>query len=126
MDGARLAYALSCPRNELTLWDIARLRDVYLKFGASVIAAADQIRDTLTRCSYRLFLDPPTNQVFIVMENEAAAQLARKAEISLWEKYDDKHTIVRFVTDWATQQRDVDMLIEILEQGHNSGLACVS
>ena len=75
----------------------------------------------------QLFINhPPTNQVFIVMENEAAAQLARKAEISLWEKYDDKHTIVRFVTDWATQQRDVDMLIEILEQGHNSGLACVS
>ena len=46
MDGARLAYALSCPRNELTLWDIARLCDVYLKFGASVIAAAEQIRDT--------------------------------------------------------------------------------
>ena len=65
-------------------------------------------------------------QVFIVMENEAAAQLARKAEITLWEKYDDTHTMVRFVTDWATQQRDVDMLVEILEQECNPTLACVS
>lgn len=74
----------------------------------------------------KLFLDSPTNQVFIVMENEAAAQLARKAEITLWEKYDDTHTMVRFVTDWATQQRDVDMLVEILEQECNPTLACVS
>ena len=57
---------------------------------------------------------------------EAAAQLARKAEITLWEKYDDTHTMVRFVTDWATQQRDVDMLVEILEQECNPTLACVS
>lgn len=97
-----------------------------MKIGASAIAAADQIRDTLTKCGYRLFLDSPTNQVFIVMENEAAAQLARKAEITLWEKYDDTHTMVRFVTDWATQQRDVDMLVEILEQECNPTLACVS
>ena len=100
--------------------------DLYMKIGASAIAAADQIRDTLTKCGYRLFLDSPTNQVFIVMENEAAAQLARKAEITLWEKYDDTHTMVRFVTDWATQQRDVDMLVEILEQECNPTLACVS
>ena len=100
--------------------------DLYMKIGASAIAAADQIRDTLTKCGYRLFLDSPTNQVFIVMENEAAAQLARKAEITLWEKYDDSHTMVRFVTDWATQQRDVDMLVEILEQECNPTLACVS
>ena len=182
LDGARLAYALSCPCNEVSLKDIARLCDVfyiggtkcgalfgeavvitqqnliphfftvikqngallakgrmlgiqfdtlfeddlYMKIGASAIAAADQIRDTLTKCGYRLLLDSPTNQVFIVMENEAAAQLARKAEITLWEKYDDTHTMVRFVTDWATQQRDVDMLVEILEQECNPTLACVS
>lgn len=182
MDGARLAYALSCPRNELTLRDIARLCDVfyiggtkcgalfgeavvitqpnliphfftvikqngallakgrmlgiqfdtlfendlYLKIGASAIEAADQIRDALTKCGYRLFLDSPTNQIFIIMEHEAAARLARKADISLWEKYDDNHTLVRFVTDWATQQRDVDMLIGILEEEHNPTLACVS
>lgn len=182
LDGARLAYALSCSCNELSLKDIARLCDVfyiggtkcgalfgeavvitqqnliphfftvikqngallakgrmlgiqfdtlfeddlYMKIGASAIAAADQIRDTLTKCGYRLFLDSPTNQVFIVMENEAATQLARKAEITLWEKYDDSHTMVRFVTDWATQQRDVDMLVEILEQECNPTLACVS
>ena len=100
--------------------------NLYMKIGASAIAAANQIRDTLTKCGYRLFLDSPTNQVFIVMENEAAAQLARKAEITLWEKYDDTHTMVRFVTDWATQQRDVDMLVEILEQECNPTLACVS
>jgi len=34
--------------------------------------------------------------------------------------------MVRFVTDWATQQRDVDMLVEILEQECNPTLACVS
>ena len=35
-------------------------------------------------------------------------------------------SIIRFVTDWATQQRDVDMLIGILEEEHNPTLACVS
>ena len=52
MDGARLAYALSCPRNELTLRDIARLCDVFYiggtkagaLFGEAVVILNDELK----------------------------------------------------------------------------------
>mgnify|MGYP003314298489 CR=1 FL=1 len=40
--------------------------------------------------------------------------LAKKVKFSFWEKLDDKHTVIRFVTTWATKMEDVDKLIELL------------
>lgn len=37
-----------------------------------------------------------------------------KVKFSFWEKYDETHTIVRFVTSWSTTQDDIDQLKKIL------------
>lgn len=34
--------------------------------------------------------------------------------VSFWEKPDDTHTVVRFATSWATTEKDVQALIELL------------
>ncbi len=171
LDGARLAYALACPKNNITLADIAALCDVfyiggtkcgalfgeavvipkagtiphfftiikqhgallakgrmlgiqfdelftdhlYEKIGVPAIEAADQIRQILSQNNYALYFDSPTNQVFCVIENDEMERLAEKVEFSFWEKYDDTHTIIRFVTSWATKMEDVEALRNVLK-----------
>ena len=170
LDGARLAYALACPENELTLKDLAEYcdafyiggtkcgalfgeavvipdphriphffsiikqhgallakgrllglqfdelftGDLYEKIGQTAIKAADQIRDALQKKGYKFYFESPTNQIFVIMENDKLAEMAQKVEYGFWEKYDDTHTVVRFATDWGTTDEDVESLIDIL------------
>ena len=41
-------------------------------------------------------------------------ELHKKVQFAYWEKYDENHTIIRFVTDWSTKEEDVRKLIELL------------
>ena len=41
-------------------------------------------------------------------------ELKKQAAFSFWEKLDETHTIVRFVTSWATRREDIEKLREIL------------
>ena len=170
LDGARLAYALACPRNDVTLADLARLCDVfyiggtkcgalfgeavvipkadllpcfftlikqhgallakgrllglqfgalftdglYEKIGAPAIRAADTLRDVLVQKGYTLCFGSPTNQVFCVMENTKLQELGCHVEYSFWEKADEAHTVIRFATDWATTEEDIEALSALL------------
>lgn len=170
LDGARLAYALACPQNDLSLQDLAALCDVfyiggtkcgalfgeavvitvpgliphfftiikqhgallakgrllgiqfdtlftnhlYEHIGKSAISAADQIRDMLKSNGFQLCYDSPTNQIFCIIDNSVMDRLLSQVECSFWEKYDDSHTVIRFVTSWATTQEDVQRLGTVL------------
>ena len=170
VDGARLAYALACPENDVTLPDLARLCDVfyiggtkcgalfgeavvipnktllphfftiikqhgallakgrvlghqfdvlfsdglYLQIGAPAIAAAARLKAMLRDAGYTLWLDTPTNQVFVILENRAKELLAEKVEFGFWEAYDPTHTVVRFATSWATTEGDLDRLKAVI------------
>ena len=170
VDGARLAYALSCPENDVTLKSLARLcdtfyiggtkcgalfgeavvvpkpekiphlftvikqhgallakgrllgiqfdelfrDDLYMKIGEPAIRAAAAIRKALQEKGYRLYFESPTNQTFVVIENDALKMLGEKVEYGFWEKYDDDHTVIRFATDWGTTEAETNALIDIL------------
>ena len=60
------------------------------------------------------FINSPTNQIFVILENKKMEELGEKVKFSFWEKYDDSHTVVRFATSWATKMEDIDSLIETL------------
>lgn len=170
IDGARLAYALACPENDLTLPDLAELcdafyiggtkcgalfgeavvipdskkipyfftiikqhgallakgrllgiqfgelftNDLYIKIGKRAIQAADKLRRALKDKGYTLYYENPTNQIFCVVDNEALRELSQRVDYSFWEKYDETHSVIRFATDWATTEAEVDELIALL------------
>ena len=170
VDGARLAYALSCLENDVTLKCLAELcdafyiggtkcgalfgeavvvpkpeemphlftiikqhgallakgrllgiqfdelfrNDLYMKIGKSAIEAAERITRALQEKGYRLYFESPTNQIFVIIENDALKKLGEKVEYSFWEKYDDNHTVIRFATDWGTTEAEANALIDIL------------
>ena len=170
VDGARLAYALACPENDVTMPDLARLCDVfyiggtkcgtllgeavvfpqpdfvphffsiikqhgavlakgfvaglqfdalftdnlYGEIGLTAIEAAGRIRRALREKGYTLAFDAPTNQIFVTLTQQKLEELSEKVEMSFWDKPDEAHTVMRFVTSWATTDADVDGLIALL------------
>lgn len=87
---------------------------LYMNVGKSAIILADKIRSALVSAGYKLYLNSPTNQIFTIIEDEKLEALSKKVSFSFWEKYDDTHTLIRFVTNWATRESDVDKLIEVI------------
>ena len=87
---------------------------LYFEIGKSAISCAQQLKDAFRDKGYTFYLDSPTNQIFIVLENEKMAELQKKVVFGRWEKADENHTVARFVTSWATKEEDVKRLIELL------------
>ena len=55
-------------------------------------------------------MDSPTNQQFIILENEKLQELSGKVQItSIWEKQDAEHTVVRFATRLRLTQEVTDI-----------------
>ncbi len=66
---------------------------------------------------YSFYLESPTNQQFVILENEEMDALKEKVAFSFWEKYDDTHSVVRFATSWATKETQLAELFSLLKQG---------
>lgn len=87
---------------------------LYERIGKAALDAADEMRMIFEEKGYTLAYDSPTNQIFVILENQEMQSLFDKVEFSFWERYDDTHTVVRFATSWATDINDVRKLREIL------------
>ena len=172
VDGARLAYALAAPDNDVTLKDLAKLCDIfyiggtkcgalcgeavvipdpaliphfftiikqhgalfakgrilgiqfdvlftddlYLHIGKTALTHASAIKAALKENGYRSYLETPTNQIFVILENNLLRRLEEYAEFSFWEKFDDCHTVIRIATSWATTKDHTDALINLLKE----------
>ncbi len=88
--------------------------DLYYKMGRHAIEMAKLLVTIFEEKGYRFHLKSPTNQQFIILENEKLRELEQKVAFSFWEKYDDSHTVVRFATSWATSMENVEKLKELL------------
>lgn len=88
--------------------------DLYLKIGQQAINLAEQLKTILHEKGYRFYLESPTNQQFVIVENHKLDELGQSVAYSFWEKYDDKHTVIRLATSWSTTQEDIDALKEVL------------
>ena len=59
---------------------------------------AQKLKNIFAEKGYKFFLDSPTNQQFIVLENKQMEELKKNVRFGFWEKYDDTNTVVRFAT----------------------------
>ncbi len=87
---------------------------LYLKISKNAIETAHRLRDLLHERGARWYLESPTNQQFIILENAEYERLREKVALSFWDTYDEDHTVVRLATSWATTQADIDALAALL------------
>ncbi|MBR5947892.1 MAG: low specificity L-threonine aldolase [Clostridia bacterium] len=87
---------------------------LYFKLGKHAIDMADELKRVFKRKGVRFYLESPTNQQFIFMENKEIERLREKVQFSFWEKYGETESVVRFVTSWATTRESIAELERIL------------
>ena len=95
-------------------FDLFFTDNLYFELGKHAINMAEQLKEILQEKGYRFYFDSPTNQQFVIVENDKLDALAEKLAYSFWEKYDDKHTVIRLATSWSTTQEDIEKLREVL------------
>ena len=87
---------------------------LYMEISRNAIETADVLKKIFREKGYRFFIDSPTNQIFVVLENERLERLKQQVTFSFWEKEDEKHTVVRFATSWATTMEEIEKLRQLL------------
>lgn len=88
--------------------------NLYQNIGKHAIKLAEKLKNVLHQKNYRFYLESPTNQQFIIIENTKMKELSKNVSFSFWGKYDENHTVVRFATSWATTEDDLEELIKLL------------
>lgn len=88
--------------------------DLYFRIGRHAIDMAEKMKEIFARHGLPMYIQSPTNQQFVILENGRMAELAKKIVFSFWEAADDGHTVVRFATGWSTTEDDLRALDEAL------------
>lgn len=88
--------------------------DLYFTISRHAIEMAGQLKTLFREKGYRFYLESPTNQQFIVLENQKMEALKEQVRFGFWEKYDEEHTVVRFATSWSTTQEELAVLQSLL------------
>lgn len=89
--------------------------DLYYQISRQAIDMAENLKELFRKKGYRFFLDSPTNQQFIILENKEMERLRKEVRFEVWEPYDETHTVVRFATSYATTEEDIENLQNVLE-----------
>lgn len=95
-------------------FDVLFTDGLYEKISVNALKTAGRLREILKEKGYSFFVETPTNQIFIVLDDREAERLKKDVVFSFWEKKDASHTVVRFATSWATTMEEVEALGTLL------------
>lgn len=87
---------------------------LYFKISRHAIEMANRMKRMMQEKGYRLYIDSPTNQQFVVLPNDKMHDLEKDVTFIHWEPYDKDHTVCRFVTSWATTEESIQALSSLL------------
>ena len=87
---------------------------LYLDIAHHAVNLAMKLKAAFIEKGYELAIDSPTNQQFVVLDDQTKARLSEHATFGFWEALDDGRTVVRFATSWDTREEAIDELIGLL------------
>lgn len=85
--------------------------ELYYKISKHAVDLALAVRDAFIQKGFQTFIDSDTNQQFFILPNAVLHELSKKYVFTIWERYDELHTVIRLCTSWATTKKDVTALI---------------
>ena len=88
--------------------------ELYFKISRHAIDMAEKLKELLTDKGYTFYLNSPTNQQFVLVEDTRLEELKKHVNVGFWEKPDDTHTVIRFATSWATTEEEIEELAQYL------------
>ena len=121
----------NCPKNFMTVikqngallakcrvlgvqFDTLFTEDLYFKISKNAIDMANKLKEIFIKKGYKFLINSPTNQQFVILQNQKLEELRKNVAVCVWEKVDENHTAVRFATSWATTKEDIKELEKLL------------
>lgn len=97
-------------------FDVLFTDDLYFKISRHAIIQANKLKSLFKQHGFSLFIDSPTNQQFVIIDQKTKEKLQEHVRFGFWEAYDNNHTVIRFATSWSTTDDDLAQLATILNE----------
>lgn len=82
--------------------------DLYFDLARNANKIAQQLNTIFKNNNIKMFMESSTNQIFPILENSLIEKIRKNYSFENWCKYDQNHSVVRFVCSWATKQENID------------------
>ena len=92
--------------------------NLYIKCGEHANKTALKLKEVFVENNIKLITDSYTNQLFLIFSNNMIKEIEKKYKFSLIGKYDESHSVVRFVTSWATKEENVNSFIKDFNENY--------
>ena len=89
---------------------------LYFRLAENAVRLAEKLTAGFKEIGVPLFVESPTNQVFIITTKEQEEKLAEKYVFEFWEPYDETHNVLRFVVSWAQTEENIASLLADAEK----------
>ena len=89
---------------------------LFYKLAENANTAAQRLSNAFTDAGHELAAATESNQIFPILPNALIDTLKEQFDFYVWEPLDNDCSVVRFVTSWATDDTQIDALIEGLLQ----------
>ncbi len=89
---------------------------LYLELSRHAIDMATRLKEVLSDAGFPFYIDSPTNQQFVIIPNDLVTRLKKDVDFTIWQPYDNRSMLCRFVTSWATTDDDISYLRGILNR----------
>ena len=87
---------------------------LYFELGRHAIEMAERLKAILHEKGVEFYLESPTNQQFVILDDVRAEVLSKQVSFDFWEKCGPDKTVVRFATSWSTTAEDLEFLRSVL------------
>lgn len=88
--------------------------NLYMEISKNAIEMAEMMKERLKDKGYKFLLDSPTNQQFVIIDNQKLKEIEPHVGFSYWQNFSETQTVIRLATDWATTNEDIETLMEFL------------
>lgn len=88
--------------------------NLYFEISKHAIRMSNLLKKGLIEKGFSFYIDSPTNQQFVIIENDRYIKSKQFIKSFYWCKYGDDKTVIRLVTSWATKEEDVIRLLGVI------------
>ncbi len=88
--------------------------NLYFDLSRHAIEMAMKMKKMFAEHGYEFYIDSPSNQQFVIIDNEKARQLEQHVLFTHWGPAGNDKEICRFVTSWSTTEEELTTLEALL------------
>jgi threonine aldolase len=87
--------------------------NLYFELAKHANRMASLLKQGIAEAGYSFLTDSTSNQLFPIFPNNIIEKLSESFSFNIWQEIDGRHSVVRLVTSWATEE---EMVLSFIQQ----------